>query len=144
VDDTVLLGLAKVLGISLVPVLVLGAALHARTAVARCAGVARRWHLARPAPAPPAGPPLERLAADLRRLRPEARTPSPGVPMARQRGIVAAYDEVLEATAAALDVPTTLGELPDGIDREAERLRLEHALEVAGLSWQVPRERRRE
>lgn len=138
-DDTVLLGFAKVLGISLVPVLTFGAALHARKVYDRSLRAARRWHLARPAPAPPSGPPLERLAADLRRLRPEARTPSPGVAMARQRGIVAAYDQVLLATATALDVPTTLDELADGIDREAERLRLEHALEVAGLSWQVPR-----
>ena len=34
-------------------------------------------------------------------------------------------------------MPTTLAELPEGIDHEAERLRLEHALEQAGLSWQV-------
>ena len=57
--------------------------------------------------------------------------------MARQRGIVAAYDNVLTDTARTLSVPTNLTELPQGIDREAERLRLEHALEVAGLSWQV-------
>ena len=57
--------------------------------------------------------------------------------MARQRGIVAAYDEVLVATALALDVPTTLCELPHGLDREAERLRLEDALGTAGLSWHL-------
>ena len=57
--------------------------------------------------------------------------------MARQRGIVAAYDNVLTDTARTLSVPTNLTELPEGIDREAERLRLEHALEVAGLSWHV-------
>ena len=84
-----------------------------------------------------AGPPLEKLAADLRRLRPEARSPRPGVTMARQKGIVAAYDGVLVATARALGVDTSLADLPEGIDREAERLRLEDALEAAGLSWQL-------
>ena len=63
--------------------------------------------------------------------------PRPGhrsraVPMARQRGIVAAYDDVLVDTAGRSRCPTTLAELPEGIDREAERLRLEHALERAG------------
>ena len=39
----------------------------------------------------------------------------PGVPMARQRGIVAAYDNVLTDTAQdALAVPTNLAELPRG------------------------------
>ena len=57
--------------------------------------------------------------------------------MARQRGIAAAYDDALVNTARALDVATTLGELPEGFDREAERLRLEHALARAGLCWQV-------
>ena len=57
--------------------------------------------------------------------------------MARHLGVVAAYDDALLGAARALDVPTSLAELPDGIDREVERLRLEHALERAGLSWQV-------
>jgi hypothetical protein len=40
---------------------------------------------------------------------------------------------VLVAAAAALGVPTALEELPEGIEHEAERLRLELALERAGL-----------
>jgi hypothetical protein len=48
---------------------------------------------------------------------------------------------VLVAAAAALDVPTTLTELPDGLDHEAERLRVEHELQQAGLSWQVTESR---
>ncbi len=136
-DGTVLYGFLKVIGISLVPVAVFGAALHARALLDRCVGLAQRRHLlASPGPVP-TGPPLEKLAADLRRLRPQARSPRPGVPMARQRGIVAAYDQVLVDTARTLAVPTTLASLHEGFDREAERLRLEHALEVAGLSWQV-------
>jgi hypothetical protein len=57
--------------------------------------------------------------------------------MARQKGIVAAYDGVLAATAHALGVATSLELLPSGIDREAERLRVEDALEAAGISWQL-------
>ena len=139
-DSTVLLGFAKVIGISLVPVALFGAALHARTLYERSVRAGRRLHLVAPPPPPTLGPPLEKLAADLRRLRPQARTPRPGIPMARHRGIVAAYDMVLVDTAKALAVETTLAELPElAIDREAERLRLESALEQAGLSWQVRR-----
>ncbi len=136
-DGTVLLGFLKVIGISMVPVVLFGAALHAEAIFQRCTSLGRRVHLV-PTPAPmPSGPPLEKLAADCRRLRPLARSPKPGVTMARQRGIVAAYDNVLTDTARTLAVTTNLTELPQGIDREAERLRLEHALEVAGLSWHV-------
>ena len=138
-DGTVLFGFVKVIGISLVPVALFGAALHGRELLEQGVSLGRRLGLL-PSPLPPAaGPPLERLAADLRRLWPEVRSPRPGVPMARWRGIVAAYEGVLVATAKALDVPTTLTELPEGIDHEAERLRLEQALERAGISWQPRR-----
>ncbi|MCW2867967.1 MAG: hypothetical protein JWR20_2155 [Marmoricola sp.] len=139
-DATVVVGLAKVVGISLVPVAVFSLALHARTVAEQGQALGRRLHLLRPAPAPTHGPPLERLAADLRRLRPQARSPRPGVPMARHRGTVAAYDSVLLDTARALSVPTGLAGLPEhGMDREAERLRLEAALAEAGITW-APRE----
>jgi hypothetical protein len=39
--------------------------------------------------------------------------------------------------ARALGVATSLELLPSGIDREAERLRVEVALEAAGMSWQL-------
>jgi len=138
-EGAVLIGFAKVIGISLVPVALFGAALHARGFFEKGAELGRRAHLIPPAATPAAGPPLEKLAADLRRLRAEVRSPRPGVAMAKQRGIVAAYDEVLVETARALGVPTTLAAVPEGLDHEAERLRLEHALEQAGLSWQVHR-----
>ena len=132
-----LLGFLKVINISMVPVLVFGAALHARDFIQRAAVLGRRLHLLPPEVTPASGPPLEKLAADLRRLRPEARAPRPGIAMARHLGVVAAYDDALLGAARALNVPTSLAELHDGIDREVERLRLEHALERAGLSWQV-------
>ncbi|MCW2846736.1 MAG: Conserved putative rane protein [Marmoricola sp.] len=138
-DGNIVMGFAKVIGISLVPVALFGAGLHARYLIDKGQTIGRRVHLLPTPLPPPAGPPLEKLAADLRRLRPEVRTPRPGIAMARQRGIVAAYDNVLVSTAKALEIDTTMAELVDGIDREAERLRLEHALEVAGLTWQVKR-----
>jgi hypothetical protein len=136
-DGTVLFGFVKVIGISLVPVGVVAALIHSTAIWHRTLTVLRWLHLAPPPVVPPAGPPLEKLAADLRRLRREVRHPRPGVAMARQRGIEAAYDSVLVQTAKTLGVPQTLADLPEGIDREAERLRLEHGLEQAGLSWQV-------
>ncbi len=136
-DDKVVSGLLEVVAISLIPVVVVWTCLHLRDIFTTSVSLGRRWHLLRTPPAAPTGPPLEKLAADLRRLHPEARSPRPGVPMARQRGIVAAYDGTLVTTARALAVHTTLQELPNGLDREAERMRLEHALTRAGLSWQV-------
>jgi hypothetical protein len=135
-DGSVLFGFLKVIGISLVPVGVMAALIHAGTIYERAVALGRRLHLLRPEVAPPSGPPLEKLAADLRRLRAEVRHPRPGIAMARHRGVVAAYDAVLVSTARTLEVPTTLPELPAGLDHEAERVRLELALEDAGLSWQ--------
>jgi hypothetical protein len=136
-DGRVLTGLLEVVAISMVPVTAFAVLIHRERICEVSVALGRRVRVVPPPPAPPAGPPLEKLAADLRRLRPEARSPRPGVPMARQKGIVAAYDGVLVATARALDVPTSLTDLPEGIDREAERLRVEDALEAAGLSWHL-------
>ena len=96
-EDSVLLGFLKVIGVSLVPVALLGAALHARQAYQRAVVLGRRWHVLRPALPVPTTPPLEKLAADLRRLRLDARTPRPGVTMARHRGVVAALAEFLKS-----------------------------------------------
>lgn len=137
-DSAVLVGWIKVIGISLVPVLLVGAFLRAEAIYGWWIAFARKLHLLRLPPAPPAGPPLEKLASDLRRLYPLAYFPQPGVRMPKQRGILMAYDERLVDTARALDVPTALLELPqDSFDRAAERLRLEHALTDAGLSWRA-------
>ena len=86
-----------------------------------------------PRPEPPAGPPIERIGRDLRRLRAELLAPTPGAPMARRTGVWRAYDDLLGDACRALDVPDTLTGLPPGIEREAERLQVEHELEAAGL-----------
>lgn len=85
-------------------------------------------------PAVPAGRPLEQVAADLRRLgRQLARVPA-GAPMARRRGLQAAYDDVLVEAARLLEVPQTLDAVPPGRARDVERLRVQTALAAAGLA----------
>jgi hypothetical protein len=91
----------------------------------------RRWGVA-VAPEPE-GPAIEDVARSLRRLRPQVLMPAPGTPMARRTATLAAYDDVLLEATRALDLPDTLSGLPPGTDRDAERLRVEHLLEQAGL-----------
>jgi hypothetical protein len=88
-----------------------------------------------PAPdaALPPGMPIERIAADLRRIRPQAIRSEPGTPMARRVAIVAAYDDVLLDACRALDVATELSRLTDPLERESERLRTEAELARAGV-----------
>ena len=85
-------------------------------------------------PAAPAGRPIELVAADLRRLgRQLAHVPA-GAPMARRRGLQAAYDDVLAEAARLLEVPHTLDTVLPGRPRDVERLRLQTALADAGLA----------
>jgi hypothetical protein len=86
-----------------------------------------------PPPEPPAGPAIERIARDARRLRAEVLALAPGTPMARRIGVWRAYDDLLADACRALDVPDTLSTLPMGLERAAERLHVEHELDAAGL-----------
>jgi hypothetical protein len=80
----------------------------------------------------PSGPPLEKLVADLRRLRAELveHKPSNNV---RLTALVQAYDDVLESLGARLELEIRLRELPIGRDRDLERLRAESAIQEAGV-----------
>jgi hypothetical protein len=108
---------------------VLNAGLLRKVAIA----VARRLHVMGPAPVVPLTMPIERIAADLRRIRPLARRQPAGTPMARRLALVGAYDDALLDACRALGVNTELDVLTDGIERESERLRIENELEEAGL-----------
>jgi hypothetical protein len=88
-----------------------------------------------PPPELPPGPPIERVARDVRRLRAALLATTPGTPMARRIGVTRAYDDVLADACRALDVPDSLTGLPPGIERDAERLRVEHQLRAAGLHF---------
>ena len=93
----------------------------------------RALGLVKPEPPVPAGMPIERIAADLRRIRVQARRPVTGMPMARRRAIAAAYDDALLDAWRGLDVPTELDRISDDLERESERLRTEAELERAGV-----------
>lgn len=95
--------------------------------------VGRFLHVLPPVPPTPYGMPIERIASDLRRIRPQARIQITGTPMARRRGIVAAYDDALLDACRALGVSTQLDVIHDDLERESERLRTEHELERAGV-----------
>ncbi len=132
VDDTVG-GLLRFLGCAAFASLLVGGVLYAREIAARTVRVARRLHLV-PLPVPtPVGRPIERIVRDLRRLQPEARRPRQGTTSVKYRGVVAAYDDLLLDACRAVEVPTSLSSLPEGSERELERLRIEFELERAGV-----------
>ena len=86
------------------------------------------------APDPPMLPPaVERLARDVQRIRSDLATLDPHTPVARRRGVVAAYDDALVDACRALGLPDLLHDVPDGLDREVVRLEVEEQLVAAGL-----------
>jgi hypothetical protein len=99
----------------------------------RALALGRALHVVPPPPAPPSGPPIERIAADARRIRAQLRHSPPGLPVARLRGWRAAYDDVLVAACHALDLDQRLDVLPEGPLRDLERERVERRLEAAGF-----------
>ena len=81
----------------------------------------------------PSAPPIERLAADLRRVHRILAEFPPGTPAVRRRATSQAYDALLVQACAAVDVSHRLDVLGEGLDREVERLRVEEALRDAGV-----------
>ncbi|MFC4005288.1 hypothetical protein ACFS2C_26200 [Prauserella oleivorans] len=82
---------------------------------------------------PPPVPPVERLAADLRRVHRSLVALAPDAPVVRRRATIEAYDTLLAQACQAVRVPHQLDTV-DGIEREIERLRVEEALRGAGLA----------
>lgn len=135
-------GMVKLALAGLFPVLVVWMVLHLGQIGRITVSVLRRCRLLpepRPDPEPPRRP-LELIVADLRRLATALRDVPRGVSRARHNGILLAYDDVLASAALALDVPHALADLPLGLDRDLERLRVEDALRSAGLRF-GPRKR---
>ena len=77
--------------------------------------------------------PLQVVAADLRRLSRQLALVPAGAPLVRWRALWWAYDAVLIEAAELLELTHTLPGTPVGIARDIERLRLQAALEGAGL-----------
>jgi hypothetical protein len=113
------------LAIAMIPTALAGAVL----AVPRLV----RWVRRRRATRLPAGPPIEQLAADLRRVHRVLDHYGPGTPMVRRAGTLQAYDELLAQACTAMDIEHELNKLPLGVTLELERLRVEESLRTAGL-----------
>ena len=79
------------------------------------------------------GAPLERLAADLRRLREVVRGDAHRS-AAQQLGNRLAYDQVLMQACSMLEIEHELSEQTSGMERDIERLRVEAELERAGMT----------
>ena len=77
--------------------------------------------------------PVEKVAADLRRLARELATVPAGATFVRWRALQSAYDSVLTEAAELLEVPHALDDLPMGTPRDIERLRVVCELEASGL-----------
>lgn len=93
----------------------------------------RALHLAGPPPPDPPRPPIEQVAADIRRIGEQVRHAPPGMPVARMRGWLAAYDDVLATACQALALEERIRTVPEGAERALERERVERMLERAGL-----------
>jgi hypothetical protein len=104
----------------------------------RALRLALALHVVEPPPEPPAGPPIERIAADARRIQAQLRHLPPGIPVAKLRGWQAAYDDVLVTACHALGLEQRLDLLADGSVRDFERQRVERMLEAAGLLLRRP------
>lgn len=78
------------------------------------------------------GVPLEKLAANLRRLRRVIAADS-NRSAAHHMGNRLAYDRVLVQACEMLDIEHDLGKETSGMDRDIERFRLEAELERAGV-----------
>jgi hypothetical protein len=80
----------------------------------------------------PQGVPLERLVADLRRLRTAVGSDA-NRSAAHQMGNRMAYDQLLMQTCAMLQIEHELANDSQGIERDIERIRIEADLERAGV-----------
>jgi len=79
------------------------------------------------------GVPLERLAADLRRLR-EVLRADEHRSAAQQLGNRLAYDQILIQACSMLEIEHELTEDTSGFERDIERFRVEAELERAGVT----------
>lgn len=98
----------------------------------------RALHLTRASPQAPPGPPIEQVAADIRRIGGQIRQAPPGMPVARMRGWLGAYDDVLAEACWALALEERLRTTPEGAERDLERERVERMLMRAGLRLRSP------
>ena len=97
----------------------------------------RGWRERRRPPTPPTRP-LEEIALAARRLGGRYHSPPPGQRFAKADAVRQAYDAVLGEACTALRITHLLAVLPPGSERDAERSRVEWALDCAGLELGLP------
>lgn len=121
--------LAAILVLLTVPLLPWHRARTGWTALLRCL---------RHPPEPPPGRPLEDIARDARRLSAWFRSQPRGQSFAKYEARRRAYEDVLAEGCRALGVTHLLGVLQPGTELDAERARVEWALECRGLELGLP------
>lgn len=89
-------------------------------------------------PRPARGEPIERLSADLRRLRGRICSSDPHGSASHDVALLRAYDQALVDTCELLDVEHELDHQTGGIERDLERLRVEAELEGRGIVLSRP------
>lgn len=89
-------------------------------------------------PRPARGEPIERLSADLRRLRGRICSEDPRESAGHDMSLRRAYDQALSDACELLGVEHELDEDTAGIDRDLERLRVEAELEGRGIVLSRP------
>lgn len=137
--QSVLTGIFQLVLVSLVPVILFGIWLNHAKLAETGLRLGRQAGIIAPLPPRPIGRPLEQVAADIRRLAVNMDSLAPRAPRARRLGVVMAYDDALAAACKQLDVRQNLTDLPLGMDRDVERIRVESQLEYAGLRLRPPR-----
>lgn len=78
-------------------------------------------------------PPIEQLAADLRRVHRALVEFPPGTSAVKRYAARQAYDTLLVQACTAVEVRHRLDCTAEGVDRDIERLRVEEALREAGV-----------
>ena len=81
----------------------------------------------------PTHPPIEEVAASLRRLRAMLNSLPKGTSWVRSVGVANAYDQMLTVACEQLDVDNKLLSMTHGRLRDLERLRVEYELGECGL-----------
>ena len=81
----------------------------------------------------PSGPPIQDVARNLRRVHRTLLDFQPGTPALRRLAARQAYDDLLRQACRALSIPHRLDDIPEGLDKDIERLRVEESLRQAGL-----------
>jgi hypothetical protein len=94
----------------------------------------RAWLGSRRRGPEPEGRPIERIAADVRRLCARYHSLDPRTPFVKVEAVRGAYDKVLGECCTALGRTHLLGVLAAGPELDAERERVEDVLADAGVS----------